>query len=335
MGVKTAMAEPSQPVFDQARHTAAADNYARGNPWTAVGAAITASILLGVRTRKTLVDGGAGLHMSVIRVVALLSIAVSMAGLASCQTTTSAGAIGAKRSQLMLVSSEQLDQMAAQTYAKLVADGNQKGTLNRDSAMLQRVRAVASRLEPQTAVFRNDAPSWKWEVNVLSGDELNAFCMPGGKIMFYAGLINQLHLTNDEIAIVMGHEISHALREHSREQVSQAMAAQAVIGVGTILFGLDQGSADLAGAGYEALVATRFSRTDEIEADRMGLELAARAGYDPRAGVTLWRKMIAANNGGRPPEFLSSHPADASRVGQIEALLPTVMPLYEAAHSRG
>jgi len=131
---------------------------------------------------------------------------------------------------------------------------------------------------------------------------------------------------------VMGHEISHALREHSREQASQAMAAQATIGIGAALLGLGQGSADLAGTGYQALVATRFSRTDEAEADRIGLELAARAGYDPHAGVTLWQKMIAANGGGaRQPEFLSSHPADENRVREIEALLPAVMPLYQAA----
>jgi len=261
----------------------------------------------------------------------ILVIGLAALALAGCETTTSGGAVGADRSQLMLVSSGELDRMAAQSYAKLLADAARTGTLNRDAAMLKRVRAVASRIEPQTAAFRRDAPGWKWEVNVLAGKELNAFCMPGGKIIFYAGLIDQLHLTDGEIAIVMGHEISHALREHSREQVSQAMAAQAAIGIGTALLGLGQGGADLAGAGYQSLVATRFSRTDEAEADRIGLELAARAGYDPHAGVTLWQKMIAANGGEHPPEFLSSHPAEASRVREIEALLPTVMPLYQSA----
>jgi predicted Zn-dependent protease len=193
------------------------------------------------------------------------------------------------------------------------------------------VRAIAGRLEPQTRVFRADAPGWKWEVNVISSNELNAFCMPGGRIMVYSGLINQLRLTDDEIAIVLGHEISHALREHSREQVSQAIAAQTAIGIGAALFGLGEGSASVANVGYEALIATRFSRDDETEADRIGLELTARAGYDPRAGITLWQKMINTSQGGRPPEFLSSHPAEASRVQQIQALLPTVMPLYSAA----
>lgn len=135
-------------------------------------------------------------------------------------------------------------------------------------------------------------------------------------------------LSDAEIAIVMGHEVAHALREHAREQMSQALVAQTTIGAGASLMGLSQGSVDLASAGYQALIATRFSRNDEAEADRIGL--AARAGYDPRAGVTVWKKMMAANQNGRPPEFLSSHPAAASRVAQIEALLPTVMPLYQA-----
>jgi predicted Zn-dependent protease len=272
--------------------------------------------------------------MSTARALAAIPLVLSLVALAGCETTTAGGAVGAQRSQLMLVSSAQLDQMAVEGYAKLLSDASAKGVLNRDQAMLQRVRAIASRLEPQTRVFRADAPGWKWEVNVITSNELNAFCMPGGKIMVYSGLINQLHLSDDEIAIVLGHEISHALREHSREQVSQAMAAQTAIGIGSALLGLGQGSADLAGVGYQTLIATKFSRTDETEADRIGLELTARAGYDPRAGVTLWRKMMASSSGGRPPEFLSSHPAESSRVQQIEALLPTVMPLYEASHRR-
>ncbi len=266
-----------------------------------------------------------------LRVFVAISCSLSLVALSGCETTTAGGAVGANRSQLMLVSSEQLDQMAAQAYTKLQADATKKGTLNTDPALTQRVRAIANRIKPQTGVFRSDAPGWKWEVNVINSNELNAYCMPGGKIMFYSGLIKQLGLTDDEIAVVMGHEISHALREHSREQVSQAIAAQTAIGVGAALFGLGQGSADLANAGYEALIATRFSRTDENEADRIGLELTARAGYDPRAGVTLWQKMIRASQGGRPPEFLSTHPAESSRIQQIQSLLPTVMPLYEAA----
>jgi predicted Zn-dependent protease len=272
-----------------------------------------------------------GETMSTFRILTAITISVWLAALAGCATTTAGGAVGANRSQFMLISSEQLEQTAAQGYTKLKQDATQQGALNKDPKLLQRVQAIAKRLEPQTAVFRKDAPGWKWEVNVIDSDELNAFCMPGGKIMFYSGLINRLHLTDEEIAVVMGHEIAHALREHSREQVSQAIAAQTALGVGTAAFGLSQNAATLANVGYEALIATHFSRTDEAEADRIGLELTARAGYNPQAGVTLWQKMIKANTGGQPPEFLSSHPADSTRVQQIESLLPVVMPLYQAA----
>jgi predicted Zn-dependent protease len=265
------------------------------------------------------------------RVITAISISLWLATLAGCATTTAGGAVGASRSQLMLVSSEQLEQIGAQGYTKLKAEATQQGALNKDPKLLERVQAVARRIEPQTVVFRRDAPNWKWEVNVIESDQLNAFCMPGGKIMFYSGLINQLRLTDEEIAVVMGHEISHALREHSREQVSQALAARTALDVGAAAFGLGQNTAALANIGYEALIATHFSRTDEAEADRIGLELTARAGYNPRAGITLWQKMIKANKGGQPPEFLSSHPADETRIQEIESLLPIVMPLYEAA----
>ena len=264
----------------------------------------------------------------------LACLAFYVLALIGCASTTESGVVGAERKQLLLVSSEELNQMAAQAYSQLLADASKKNALNTDASLTQRVRAIATRIIPRTGVFRSDAPGWKWEVNVITSNELNAFCMPGGKIMFYSGLIRQLNATDDEIAIVMGHEIAHALREHSREQISQAVAAQTAIGIGGALLGLGDGSTQIAGAVYENLLATRFSRNDESEADRIGLELAARAGYDPRAGVTLWQKMIAANKGGRPPEFLSSHPAEANRIQEIQSLLPAVMPLYTAAASR-
>ncbi len=269
--------------------------------------------------------------MTHLRRLSLLSLLLAALTFGGCQTTTSGGSVGTDRQQLLLVSSQQLEQMAAQSYSKLTSEAAAKGTLNTDASMLRRLRAIAQRIEPQTKTFRPDAPDWKWEVNLINSSELNAFCMPGGKIIFYSGLIRQLNLTDEEIAVVMGHEISHALREHSREQVSQALAAQSAIGLGAALFGFGQGSADIAGVLYQSLVATRFSRTDENEADRMGLELSARAGYDPRAGVTLWQKMLKANSGSTPLVFLSTHPTEASRVQQIEELLPTVLPLYKAA----
>jgi predicted Zn-dependent protease len=261
-----------------------------------------------------------------------ISLGLSLALLSACATTTTTGGtVNTDRSQLMLISSEQIDQMSEESYSKLKSEATQKGVLNKDQSMLQRVHTIASRIQPQTGIFRADAPGWAWETNIIDSNELNAFVMPGGKIMVFSGLINQLNLTDDEIAIVLGHEIAHAVREHSREQVSQSLAAQAAISISAAAFGLSDGSANLAGIGYQALLATRFSRTHESEADRVGLELTARAGYDPRAGITMWEKMINASKGGRPPEFLSTHPAEANRIQQIQALLPTVMPLYKVA----
>ncbi|MGZ8228320.1 MAG: M48 family metallopeptidase [Burkholderiales bacterium] len=266
--------------------------------------------------------------------IVALAFAMVVPLLNGCETTTSGGAVGAERQQFMLVSSQELEKIAAQGYAKLRAESAQKGVLNTDAAMLRRVRAIAGRLQPQTAVFRRDAPAWNWEVNVITSNELNAFCMPGGKIMVYSGLINQLKLTDDEIAIVLGHEIAHALREHARERVSQAMAAQAAIGIGGALLGLGEGTAELMNTGYEALIATKFSRNQEAEADRVGLELTARAAYDPRAGVSVWQKMLSAGQGGQQLQFLSTHPTESSRIQDIQSLLPKVTPLYEAARRR-
>jgi predicted Zn-dependent protease len=258
----------------------------------------------------------------------LLALGLLLQLLSGCATSTAGGAVGADRPQLFLVSSEDLDHLAAESYAILKSEASDKGVLNENNAMLKRVRDIAARLESQTRVFRADAPNWKWEVNVITSKELNAFCMPGGKIMVYSGMITQLDLTDDELANVLGHEIAHALREHVREQMSQALVAEGAIGAGTAVFGLGDASSSAAALGYQALLATRFSRDDESEADQIGLELAARSGYDPRAGITLWQKMTSASNGSKPPEFLSSHPTDASRAKQIQKLLPTVMPLY-------
>ena len=291
--------------------------------------------MLGPRCHNSLLAGKRRPLIPTIRLLTAALLVLAGVGLVGCASTTERGAVGGDRKQLLLISSEQMEQLSAQSYAKLQADASKQGALNSDPALTQRVRAIAARIEPQTAVFRRDAPSWKWEVNVISSDELNAFCMPGGKIVFYSGLIKQLNLSDSEIAVVMGHEITHALREHSREQVSQAIAAQTAINVGAALLGLGGDSAALTNTAYEALIATKFSRVDESEADRIGLELTARAGYDPRAGITLWQKMLKASSGSRPPEFLSTHPAEANRIQQIESLLPTVMPLYEAARRGG
>ncbi|MGA8054587.1 MAG: M48 family metallopeptidase [Burkholderiales bacterium] len=253
--------------------------------------------------------------------------------LSACSTTTQPGAVGADRKQLLLVSSDALNQSAAKQYAQLTQQAAQKGALDADPAQTARVKRIADRLIPQTAVFRPDAKGWSWQVHVLSSKDVNAWCMPGGKIAVYTGLINQVNPTDDELAAVMGHEIAHALREHARERVSQELASSAVVGVGAALLGVGRLGADLGGALAQVTFNLPFSREHEREADRIGVELAARAGYDPRAAVTLWQKMEKAG-GGSPTEFLSTHPAPESRIADLEVYSEKVMPLYEQARKR-
>jgi len=267
-----------------------------------------------------------------IRMLAGLLLAGALVG---CQTvqTTQPGAVGVERQQRMLVSSAEVDKAAEDAYRKTMQEAANKGALNRDAAQVNRVRAIANRLIPATAAFRADATRWRWEVNVISSPELNAWCMPGGKIAVYSGIIDKLQLTDAELAAIMGHEIAHALREHGRERISQQAAQQAVIGVGAAILGVGGLGRDLAGMVADVTVGLPNSREHEREADRIGVELAARAGYDPRAAVTLWQKMQRVNSGG-PPQFLSTHPSGESRIQDLQAQSNTVMPLYEAARRR-
>ena len=232
-----------------------------------------------------------------------------------------------------LVPAADVEQAAAQQYAALKQEAAQKGVLAApNDPQLQRVRAVAQRILPFAAKWNARAGNWKWEINLLKSNQINAFCMPGGKIAFYSGIIENLRLSDDEIAIVMGHEMSHALREHARARLAQQAATNIGASLLSQIFGLgNAGNAVLSASA--SLIGLRFSRDDETEADAVGLELAARAGYDPRAGVSLWQKMQASHSGG-PPQWLSSHPADGDRVAEIQRHLPEVMPLYEKARRR-
>ncbi len=260
--------------------------------------------------------------------------------LAGCATTSStqSGAVGVERKQYMgLVSEKEAVSQSALAYQQTVKEAQDKKLLNTDSKETQRVRAIAQRLIAQVGVFRPDALKWDWQINVQDSKEINAYCMAGGKIMVYTGLLDQIKPSNDELAAVMGHEISHALREHVREQMSRAKAQQygllglaAVVGVSTK--NADNAATTLALGGTVAAVALTLpnSRTAEHEADEMGLELAARAGYNPNAAVTLWEKMGSVGSE-KPPEILSTHPSDASRIADIKRLIPTVMPLYQQA----
>jgi predicted Zn-dependent protease len=248
-----------------------------------------------------------------------------------CQTvqTTRGGVVGVDRPQRMstLVSPAEVSAAASEQYQQITAAAAKKGALNPDAAQTERVRAIAQRLIPHTAVFRDDAPRWKWEVNVFQSDDVNAWCMPGGKIAVYTGLISKLNATDNELAAVMGHEIAHALREHARERMGRQVGTGLGISVIGILTGIELG--DVGQMLAQSMFVLPNSRENEQEADRIGVELAARAGYDPRAAISLWQKMAQLSRG-QPPEWLSTHPSHQTRLRDLEVYAARVMPLYQA-----
>ncbi|HYD94634.1 MAG TPA: M48 family metallopeptidase [Noviherbaspirillum sp.] len=269
---------------------------------------------------------------SIVRNMKPVLAGASLLALVACETvqTTQGGVVGVDRPQKMAVSAQELEGVSSQQYAALMAQERQKGTVNRNPAQVARVRAIVNRLIPQTAAFRADARAWAWEANVLTSPEVNAWCMPGGKIAVYTGLIEKLQLTDDELAAVLGHEIAHALREHARERASEEMVAGTVISIGAALAGLGQGTQQLAEYAYMGARGLPNSRRHETEADRVGIELAARAGYNPQAAVSLWQKM-GQLGGGETIKFLSTHPSQSERLSDLTVYAQRVMPLYEQA----
>jgi predicted Zn-dependent protease len=258
---------------------------------------------------------------------------LGLAFLAACETvdTTQPGTVGVNRDQRMLVSAQEVENGAKQAYAQMMAEAQKKNALDRDAAQVARVRGITQRLVAQTATFRPDAAKWAWEVHVISIDEVNAWCMPGGKMAIYTGLINKLQATDAEIAAVMGHEIAHALREHSREQISRQAGTQMGIGIVGALLGVGELGQGIAGMVADVTLNLPKSRTAEVEADRIGVELAARAGFDPNAAVSLWEKMGKAGGGSGGPNFLSTHPSPGDRLSDLRNYAAKVMPLYQAA----
>lgn len=229
-----------------------------------------------------------------------------------------------------LVPPEQIEEAAGQQYAQMLQQADKARALGpAGHPQVQRLRYIAQRLIPYTDEWNPRARQWQWQVNLIGSQQLNAFCMPGGKIAFYFGILDKLKLTDDEVATIMGHEMAHALREHARERLGKTLATRGAIELGSALFGLGTGGRYLADMGGQ-LLTLRFSREDEAEADLVGMEIAARGGYDPGAGVTLWQKMGAANKGA-PPQWLSTHPAGPARIREIQAALPKVQPLYARA----
>lgn len=227
-----------------------------------------------------------------------------------------------------LVSAETVERSSEQQYTQMMQQASAKNALAANNhPQVRRLRAIGEKIIPFSDTWNPRARDWRWEINLIASPQINAFCMPGGKIAFYSGILDQLKLTDSEVATVMGHEVAHALREHARAR----MGKNAATGIGASLLGQVLGLGDLGQTvtNYGAqLLTLQFSRSDESDADLVGMELAARAGFDPRAGVSLWQKMAVASRGA-PPQWLSTHPSGSSRISDIERNLPRVTPLYE------
>ena len=271
-----------------------------------------------------------------MKYLAVVLAVLAGASLGSCTTvqTTAPGAVGVQRKQSFLVSAEAVQNAAGQSYQKTLTEGRAKGAVNNKPEMLARVRAVSDRLIAQVGAFRPDAQKWQWEINVMDTPEINAWCMAGGKIMVYSGLIDKLQPSDAELAALLGHEIAHALREHTREAVSRSVGQQLVLTGLAAATGASASTVQLAGAVAQVTYALPHNREQETEADRIGLELMARAGYQPRAAATFFQKLArAAPSSG--PSWLSSHPQSEARALDVQAYSARVQPLYEAAHRPG
>ena len=261
-----------------------------------------------------------------------VTVLVSACLLVACANTSRPGVVGVERSQFMMISAAQIERISASSFEQQAKAAQKKNVLITSGPQYERLKTIANRLIPQTAVFRDDTHSWNWGLQLIDSPLVNATCAPGGRITFYSGIINKLNLTDDEIAAIMGHEIAHAVREHGRERVSQAMAQNVIANVALAAAGTGSAqSIDAANQIMQYVLVLPNSRQNETEADAIGLEIAARGGYDPRAAITLWEKMSKESKGKNPPEFLSTHPSNENRIKELAALMPRVMPLYEAA----
>ena len=268
------------------------------------------------------------------RAIAIAALALSVALVPAVVAARDDGGVKVPKRSIFrnLVSAESVEKSALAQYNQMTRQAyQQRKLLDEKHPTTIRVRRIAEDLLPHTPKFNERAPDWDWEVNVFDSPTINAFCMPGGKIAFFTGIIDKLKLTDDEIAVIMGHEMGHALWEHARERTAKTSLTN--FGsrvVGGLLFGQ---AGELIGAAGSSLAALKFSRNDETEADLIGMELAARGGYDPRAGITLWQKMSKAA-GGAPPQWLSTHPSGQTRIKTFKDNLKDVMPLYERAKAK-
>lgn len=257
----------------------------------------------------------------------LITVTAALGLFSGCTTVTETG-----RSQLMLVTPAQETQMGLSAFSQI----KQSEKISKDPAVNERIQRIGRRI---AASVGRDIPNAQWEFVVFDSPTVNAFALPGGKVGVYTGLI-KLAASDDEIAIVMGHEIAHVTSRHGAERTSQNYAiagAGLALAIGMEVKNVDPEKRNAAlaayGLGSQVGVALPFSRLHETEADSVGLRFAAGAGYDPRAGASFWKKM-AAQGGAKPPEFLSTHPSDANRIANLQKLAPQYMPLYEQSKAR-
>ena len=265
----------------------------------------------------------------------------SFALIASCATTTGQRQLSGPEDGVKVQSASNVRHMvpsrdliiaAEKEYEKIRAVAEkQKKLAADDNPLLKKLKNILAKIQPHATLWNSEAVQWDWEVILIEDKQLNAFCMPGGKIAFFSGIVQELELNDDEIAMIMGHEMAHALREHARARIALAQLTDLGAEILSATLGLGKSEQRIIGFGRQ-LLGLRFSRKDENDADIVGLDLAARSGFDPKAGITLWKKMMKANKGG-PPEWLSTHPSGDNRIEQMKKTLPQVQPLYEEAIS--
>ncbi len=259
------------------------------------------------------------------------TVLILLALLVGCATSPTG------RSQLMLVSPDEAISASKQAYLQTLQPLAREGKIDSDPQMARRVRTITGRIISQATALYPDTADWDWSIKVIDDPEIvNAWCMAGGKMAVYTGLINKVKPTDDELAQVLAHEISHALANHTAERMSVALASQlGIMTVGLATSGSRYGGAALSGSALAAALAIQLpnSRTAETEADVMGMELAARAGYNPYAAASLWEKMEQAGGTG-PAEFLSTHPAPVNRQVALTNLAPRYVALYRQAGVR-
>lgn len=260
---------------------------------------------------------------------------LALAGAAAATPALAQVDVGAPSRMRGLVPADEIEAAASQQYAQMMAQAKQQGALApANHPQLQRLRQIATRLIPHSLRWNDRARGWRWEVNLIGSKQINAFCMPGGKIAVFSGLLDQLRLTDDEAAMVVGHEIAHAVREHARARIAKEQGTGALLSLGAQLFGLGQ-LGDVAASIGTQLLTLRFSRDDEIEADLVGLEMGARGAYAPEASVSLWEKMGRASGGNQGPAFLSTHPSGPDRLARLRENVPRVRGLYQQAVASG